>query len=725
MNAERWKHVERLYHAARGLTGSAREQFLIDASCGDADLLRELESLLQHAQQSSSGILNEPFTLDAATVSSSAPALTGREIEGYTVRERIGAGGMGEVYRAHDRRLQRDVALKVLPASVLGGGDDQRRAERLRRFSQEAQALGALNHPHIVTVHEVGIVDGAPFIAMELVEGLSLRERIQSGPLALAESLEITTQVARALASAHEKGIVHRDIKPDNVMIRPDGYVKVLDFGVAMLRSADAETSALTNAAGFRTRGTSVVGTPAYMSPEQVAGAAVDARTDIFSLGVLLCEALTGSNPFAGSADLDVVSAVNATPEPAARATADLPAGVRDIILKALQRDPRQRFRTAAELAVALQGQLATRRPIRRRAIVAAVAALVIVVAVVARLIPKRSALPVSQEARIVESANFESPSRAQVRESIKRYEEAIRINPTYAPAWAGLGTAQIALTYFGDVPGRDTLSEAKRAAQEALRLDSSQSSAWRTLGWVSHYLEWDHPTAEREFLRAIELDPQEPRALEWYTGLLMDLGRFDEALMYSRRAQNAAPRWLMPVATNGYIHYLNGHLDLAIAQYQRALEWDPNFGVAVQQLARVYMAQGRYDLAIEQLKRSNQLMGDVPFAAADLGYALGVAGHRSEAQKMLSDLVARRERGYYPAFALGEIELGLGHTEAALQWLERACDEGNVGWNLPSSDPFYNQVRTNPRFLRLLQRMHLQMPPSATIALPARKARP
>jgi adenylate cyclase len=134
-----------------------------------------------------------------------------------------------------------------------------------------------------------------------------------------------------------------------------------------------------------------------------------------------------------------------------------------------------------------------------------------------------------------------------------------------------------------------------------------------------------------------------------------------------------------------------------------------------VQQLARVYLAQGRQDLAIEQLKRSNQLMGDVPFAAADLGYALGVTGHRSEAQKMLSDLLARRERGYYPAFALGEIELGIGHTEAALQWLERACDEGNVGWNLPSSDPFYNQVRTNPRFLRLLQRMHLQTPPSAT----------
>jgi tetratricopeptide (TPR) repeat protein len=706
MNTERSQQVERLYHAARGLSGAAREQFLADATGGDTDLLREVESLLQRAQQSP-GFLEGPSTNGTATLPA-LPTLTGREIESYIVRERIGAGGMGEVYRAHDRRLQRDVALKVLPPSVLSGGDDTSRAERLRRFKQEAQALAALNHPHIVTVHEVGVVDGAPFIAMELVEGQSLRERIQSGALARAQALEITAQVARALASAHEKGIVHRDIKPDNVMIRPDGYVKVLDFGVAMLRSAGADASTITRTAGFRTGGTSIVGTPAYMSPEQISGASVDARSDIFSLGVLLCEALIRRNPFTGFAGMDVVSAINATPEPAIQVTGDLPAAVRDVIVKALQRDPQRRFQTAAEFADALRHGVATNRPRRRQAMAVAAVALLVVGAVAVWLFPRRAALPVSQEARIVESADFENPSRAQVRESIKRYEEAIRINPAYAPAWAGLGTAHIALSFFGDVPGKETLTEAKRAAQEALRLDPSQSSAWRTLGWVSHYLEWDHPTAEREFLKAIELDPQEPRALEWYTGFLLDLRRFDDALKYSQRAQTAAPRWLMPVATNGYIHYVNGHFDLAVAQYQRALDWDPNFGVAVQQLGRVYLAQGRHDLAIEHLRRSNQLMGDVPFAVADLGYALGVTGHQPEAQKMLSDLVARREHGYYPAFALAEIELGLGDTESALQWLERACDEGAVGWNLPTADPFYDQVRSHPRFVQLLRRMHL-----------------
>jgi tetratricopeptide (TPR) repeat protein len=721
MNPERWERVERLYHAACSLDGRAREHFLADASGDDPELLHEVQSLLEHGQPSSSGFLDEPLTRDASTPPSSGPSLTGREIESYIVRERIGAGGMGEVYRAHDRRLQRDVALKVLPASASGSDDDRRRTERLRRFSHEAQALAALNHPHIVTVFEVGLVDDAPFIAMELVEGQSLRERIQAGPLALPEALDITTQVARALASAHGKGIVHRDIKPDNVMVRPDGYVKVLDFGVAMLRSGSTSVAEVLQTASSRTLGTAVAGTPAYMSPEQIAGVAVDPRTDIFSMGVLLCEALTCTNPFAGSTVMDTVSSINATPEPAARVAGDLPANVRDVIVKALQKDPEQRFQTAAEFAAALQRQVVGRRPRRWQLIATAAVAVVLVAALGVRLYPRRVVSPVAQEAaRIVQSADFENPSRAQVGESIKRYEEAIRITPTYAAAWAGLGTAHIALTYFGDVPGRQTLTEAKRAAQQALRLDPSQSAAWRTLAWASHYLDWDHPTAEQQFLKAIALDPQEPRALEWYTGFLMDLGRFDEAQIYTRRAQDAAPRWLMPIATNGYLNYLTGHSDLAITQYERALRWDPNFGVAVQQLGRVYLAQGHYTLAIEQLRRSNQLMGDVPFAAADLGYALGKAGLRSEAQKMLSDLVGRREQGYYPAFALAEIELGLGNADAALEWLERACDEGNVGWNLPSADPIYEQVRTHPRFIRLLQRMRLPMLPPARTAFAA-----
>ncbi len=204
----------------------------------------------------------------------------------------IGQGGMGVVYRAMDEQLHRPVAVKILPEVVGGDGD------RLARFRNEARALAALNNPHIVTIFEVGEAETAPFIAMELVEGQTLRQRLQHGPLPLRDALDITLQVAHALSAAHDKRIVHRDIKPENVMMRGDGYVKVLDFGLASLRArVDSDRSVLT-AGAFETVAAGIAGTPAYMSPEQIAGAAVDARTDVFSLGVTLFEALTGTNPF-------------------------------------------------------------------------------------------------------------------------------------------------------------------------------------------------------------------------------------------------------------------------------------------------------------------------------------------------------------------------------------------------------------------------------------------
>ncbi len=267
----------------------------------------------------------------------------------FRIVERVGEGGMGVVYRAVDERLRRNVAVKFLPADVAHDVD------RLARFKNEARALAALNHPHIVTVHEVGEADGREFIAMELVDGTTLRDRIRTGALPVAEVLEIGLQVARALAAAHEKGIVHRDIKPENVMIRRDGYVKVLDFGLAGLRvSADAPHS-LVAAGSFETVARTTVGTPAYMSPEQIEGAAVDGRSDLFSLGVMLCEAASGTNPFARSGLLETVSAIGRTPAPAAKAVVALAPELRALLLKALARDPAARQQTAAELAADLK----------------------------------------------------------------------------------------------------------------------------------------------------------------------------------------------------------------------------------------------------------------------------------------------------------------------------------------------------------------------------------
>ena len=267
----------------------------------------------------------------------------------YRITGRIGEGGMGVVYRAVDQQLQREAAIKLVPEAFAANVD------RLARFKNEARALAALNNPHIVTIYEIGDAGGVPFIAMELVDGRTLRARLQSGRVPMREALEIALQIARALSAAHKKRIVHRDLKPENVMIRDDGYVKVLDFGLAALRPApDSERSAVT-IAPFETVATMFAGTPAYMSPEQIEGAPADARSDIFSLGVLLCEALTGTNPFSRASLLETLNAIGQTPAPAASVTKDCPATVRGLVGQTLEKNPSQRYQTPDDLARDLQ----------------------------------------------------------------------------------------------------------------------------------------------------------------------------------------------------------------------------------------------------------------------------------------------------------------------------------------------------------------------------------
>jgi dienelactone hydrolase/predicted Ser/Thr protein kinase len=282
--------------------------------------------------------MNEPRELTAGQLVASR----------YRVERVIDRGGMGVVYEAIDEPLGRRVALKVLAAET------QTDPARLEQFRTEARTLSALNHPSIVTIHEVGTIGETPFIAMELVEGQTLGTRLRFGPLALPDALDIGMQVARALAAAHEKGIVHRDIKPDNLMIRDDGFVKVLDFGVAVLRPQPAPGQTLLAA----TRGNDtlvVAGTPAYMSPEQIDSARIDARSDLFSLGVTLCEALTGTNPYARPSVLDTLTSISKAPAPAEPAVVTLPKPVRGILLKLMQKNPADRYRSAADLTTELQ----------------------------------------------------------------------------------------------------------------------------------------------------------------------------------------------------------------------------------------------------------------------------------------------------------------------------------------------------------------------------------
>lgn len=276
----------------------------------------------------------------------------GTKLGRYEIRQHLGAGGMGEVYLAQDTKLGRRVALKILPAEVAA---DQK---RMQRFIQEAQAASALNHPNIITIHEIEETDATPFIATEFIDGETLRQRMSRARLTIAESLDICIQVASALSAAHASGIIHRDIKPENIMLRRDGIVKVLDFGLAKLtelQSSSVDMEAPTKAIVNTEPGT-VMGTAHYMSPEQARGLETDARTDIWSLGVVLYEMVTGHQPFAGETTTDVLaSIVKGQPMPLTRYATDAPAKLEEIVSKALEKDREERYQGIKDLLVDLR----------------------------------------------------------------------------------------------------------------------------------------------------------------------------------------------------------------------------------------------------------------------------------------------------------------------------------------------------------------------------------
>jgi eukaryotic-like serine/threonine-protein kinase len=274
----------------------------------------------------------------------------GSRLGPYEVLSRIGAGGMGEVWLATELRLGRKVALKLLPSDLT------RDPARIERFEQEARAASALNHPNVCTIHALDQTsDGQHYIAMEYVEGDTLRQRLSTSRLSLREALDITIQVAAALSVAHAAGIVHRDIKPENVMLRPDGVVKVLDFGLAKL-AAVGPPGAETTQLGVHTEAGTVVGTAAYMSPEQARGQQVDARTDIWSLGVMLYEMVAGRSPFAGPSGTDVLAAIlQNDPAPVARFDPDAPPEVQRILTKTLRKDRSQRYQSVQDFLLDLQ----------------------------------------------------------------------------------------------------------------------------------------------------------------------------------------------------------------------------------------------------------------------------------------------------------------------------------------------------------------------------------
>jgi serine/threonine protein kinase len=339
---KRWEEIDQIFAAALERDPDQRHKFVAEECGEDDELRREVESLLAH--DSPESLLGSSAVEEATRLltNTQARALENKTLGPYRIVRLLGVGGMGEVYLAHDTRLNRSVAIKVL--SWYAAAEQ----ERIRRFRQEALAASALNHPNIITIYEIGAFEEHNFIVSEFVDGQTLLNIIKTGELSIQQAIDFAIQIASALAAAHSAKIIHRDIKPANVMVRADGLVKVLDFGIAKYTETHKGTDHETE---LQTSPGTVMGTAAYMSPEQARGLLIDARTDIWSLGVMLYEMVTGKRPFSGDTPLDVMSAVIGTDPPSFKEVGQVvPAQLQQIVQRALHKQPDARYQSAQEV---------------------------------------------------------------------------------------------------------------------------------------------------------------------------------------------------------------------------------------------------------------------------------------------------------------------------------------------------------------------------------------
>ena len=838
---------------------------------------------------------------------------SGTKLARYEVRSQLGAGGMGEVYLAQDMKLGRKVALKILPADVAANKD------RMRRFVQEAKAAAALNHPNIAHIYEIGEADGVRFIAMEFVDGVTLREKIHQERIELTKLLRYLQQVAEGLSKAHASGIVHRDLKPDNIMITRDGYAKILDFGLAKLievpatsgPSDDAISEVATTIMNQHSAAGIIIGTVGYMSPEQAQGKTkvIDQRSDIFSFGCILFEAATRHQPFAG--DSVIKSLHKVVYEPAPPLTDFNPAAPPDlqrIVRRCLAKDPEERHQSIKDVAIELKelhhqmegpigidgtmpptGDSKAASPpsddsavkqtastattqsvsvaaptssaeyitskIKRHKLAAAVAVIAMVLGAVAliaylharnpgvaiesiavlpfqnrsteldseylsdglaeSLIYRLSQLPnlkvsptstvfrykgkdidpikvgqelgvsavlsgrivqrgdqltisadlvdvrnnrllwgeqydrklsdllatqreiareivdklklkVSGEEKVLAKHYTESNEAYQLylkgrfywnkrtvetnKKSIEYFNQAIEKDPSFALAYAGLADCYV--IRINPLQPREKMLKAKAAAIRALELDDSLSEAHTSLARVLAVYDWDSKGAEKEFKRAIELNPRNAIAHQWYGGYFEAIGRHNESIAERKRACDLDPLSLSANSELGLAFYFARDYDQAIEQFQKTLELQPNFSLVDAFLPAAFEQKGKYDQAIAGFQNGIALKGstELSFLMSGLGHVYGVSGKKAEARALLDELKQMSLQEYVPAESIALVYAGLGEKDQAFAWLEKAYGERSFGVAWLKVEPRWDSLRSDPRFADLLRRVGLEL---------------
>jgi len=702
--------------------------------------------------------------------------MIGKTISHYKILEELGRGGMGVVYKAEDTKLQRFVAIKILPPHL--NADE----EATRRFIHEARAASSLDHSNIGTIYEINETgDGQTFIVMAHYEGETLRERIDGGNISVDEALDITSQVVSGLARAHEKGIVHRDIKPSNVIVTERGEVKIIDFGLAKLTARTKIT-----------RDGSALGTVAYMSPEQARGKEVDHRTDIWSLGVLLYETITGQKPFEGEYDQAVMySILNDEPTEIKKLRSDVPAGIEKIINNALAKSPEKRYQRIEELAVDLQSvrekfmsKTSVEKLFRVKHSIAVlpfvdmspqkdqeyfcdglaeelINALTHIKSL--HVVARTSAFAFKEGTHDVreigEKLNVDTVLEGSIRkagerlritaqlvsaadgyhlwsekydrkledifaiqdeislaivdklkiellgeeasrlvekrgEGLKRaveyFGQAVEKDPSYAEAYAGIADSYNNLAFYGYMPSREAIPIARENAKKALEIDNTLADAHSALGYIHEFFDWNLSTAEREYKRAIELNPACTQAHYWYATLLLFTNRFPQALQQNEQAISVDPLSVHAHAQYGWNLIGMLEFDQAEEKLKRVLELNPDYVLAHWLLGWIYDLTSKDDEAIAKLQKAVELSGNNLWMLSTLGGAYGKVGRTAEAREVLAELRERSE------------------LEETLTWLEKAYEDREL-WLFVMAmvwDPSFERVQDDPRFKEFIEKV-------------------